>query len=33
MKPRAKVILLAVPTIGLILFYILFFTFPQWFPK
>jgi len=33
MDPRFKVLLLAIPTTGLIIFYILFLTFPHWFPR
>jgi hypothetical protein len=33
MSQRFKTLMLAIPTIGLILFYALFFIFPEWFPK
>ncbi len=33
MRPPVKVIVLAVPTIGLVVFYALFFFFPEWFPR
>lgn len=33
MRNSIKAILLAIPTIALIIFYILFFMYPQWFPR
>jgi hypothetical protein len=33
MRSRMKVLLLGIPTISLIIFYVLFLTFPDWFPR